>query len=200
MEITPNLKNSQMVPVLHCSSRILLVDDRPDPRKKQAALPPEIDKFCGKSDFIFCKFCRRGEKKGKPIQFGILYIIRLWLFEERTFKSWRMIKTPQCHTNLSITIYSLTLLINFWINWFTRLFVPLRIFSFAPHVRDTPQVCWKLLKPTCEFEAGLVHWIKYHPHGLLPLAARSVYPSYSGKSWGRGGIIFFVQTRGRGDG
>ena len=35
--------------------------------KKQAALPPEIDKICGKSDFIFCKFCRRGEKKGKPI-------------------------------------------------------------------------------------------------------------------------------------
>ena len=137
MEITPNLKTSPMVPVLHCSSRILLVDDRPNPWKKQAALPPEIDKICGKSDFIFCKFRLRREKKGKPIQFGILYIIRLWLFEERTFKSWRMIKTPQCHTNLSITIYSLTLLINNSID--LRVFLSHCGFSVSPRTSVIPQ-------------------------------------------------------------
>ena len=52
-----------------------------------------------------------------------------------------------------------------------------------------------------ELEAGLlglVHRVQFHPHALLPLAAPSVYPSYSGESWGSEGDDILCSNTGWG--
>ena len=68
-------------------------------------------------------------------------------------------------------------------------------------VRGRPSTVYRKLakKPTGKAGLlGLVHRVQFHPHALLPLAAPSVYPSYSGESWGSEGDDILCSNTGWG--